>query len=130
MHRETRFLISRKPYAIDLDSLRVTEPGPHGSAWAQVDAVWFRRRNGITIACTGTLRDLQDRTPGDVHEFLAAFTDGRYGGNCHGRWDGERYWGAQTPFQMALDLTVLEPMLADYPNIPEGYDGWWTFQPA
>jgi hypothetical protein len=21
-------------------------------------------------------------------------------------------------------------MLADYPTIPAGYDGWWTFQPA
>ncbi|MCY0960829.1 hypothetical protein [Streptomyces sp. H27-H5] len=130
MHRETRFLISRKPYAIDLDSLTVAEPGPRGSVWAGVSAVWFRRRRGVTVACTGTLRDLQDTTPADVHAFLAAHTDGRYGGTAHGRWDGERYWGAQEPFQMALDLTVLEPMLAAYPDVPPGYDGWWTFQPA
>lgn len=127
MIREDRFLISRNPYAIDLNSLRVTEPGSHGSVWAEVDAVWFRRRRGVTVACTGTLRDLQDTTPTSSHAFLAAHDDGRYGGRCHARWDGSRYWGAQEPFRMALDLELLEPMLAAYPAIPDGYDGWWRF---
>ena len=26
-------------------------------------------------------------------------------------------------------IAILRPMLADYPTIPDGYDGWYTFQP-
>lgn len=31
---------------------------------------------------------------------------------------------------MERHLAVLEPMLANYPTTPPGYDGWWTYQPA
>ena len=135
MIRETKFLISRRPYAIDLNSLRVGEPTEGGHYWAMVSAVWFRRhskgygddRRVITVACTGTLRSLQDDKPADAAAFLAAYTDGRYGGDCEGRWDGVGYWGAQKPFEIELHLALLEPMLANYPEVPPGYDGWWRF---
>lgn len=132
MIRETRFLISRKPYAVDLTSLRSSERDPNKTwAWYSIDALWFRRRKGVTVACTGSLRTIiDDPAPATAEEFLTRFTDGRYGGDCHGRWDGENYWGAQKPFEIDLHLTVLEPMLANYPTIPAGHDGWWTFQPA
>lgn len=129
MIREDRFLISRKPYAVDLGSLSQyhrTEGSTHASY--RVDAVWFRRRRGITVACIGTLWDIQtDPAPKDVAEFLARHDDGRYGGTCDGRWDGERYWGAQEPDVIASHLDLLRPMLANYPEIPAGYDGWYTF---
>ncbi|GAA2457159.1 hypothetical protein [Streptomyces macrosporus] len=122
MIRETRFLISHRPYAIDLTSLRTD-----GGHWAEINAVWYRRRSGITVACTGRLQDLQDPLPKDAAEFLARYEDGRYGGKCEGRWDGERYWGAQEPDVAAKHLELLRPMLANYPAIPAGYDGWWRF---
>ncbi|MFE9844734.1 hypothetical protein [Streptomyces goshikiensis] len=137
MRRETCFLISRKPYAIDLSTItgKQHERGDRITFSGSAHALWFRRRAGITYACIGSLKlfshYLPERLPLDApHAVLSADLDGRYGGDTCGRWDGERYWGAQEPFQMALDLTVLEPMLANYPNIPDGYDGWWTFQPA
>jgi hypothetical protein len=134
--RETKFLISRKPYAIDLNSLRVGDPTAHGHHWAMVNAVWFRRhskghgedRRIITVACIGTLRNLQDEKPADAHAFLAAHTDGRYGGDCQGRWDGTGYWGSEIPDVQAQHLAILRPMLANYPAVPPGYDGWYTFQ--
>lgn len=76
MRRETRFLISCRPFAIDLS----------------------------TVTAEQTQR-----------------------GDCHGRWDGDRYWGAQEPEVMEHHLALLGPMLADYPTIPAGYDGWWTY---
>lgn len=138
MIREDRFLISRKPYAIDLTSLQVGEPTESCHYWAMVNAVWFRRhskgygddRRIITVACIGTLRNLQDDKPADARGFLAAYTDGRYGGDCQGRWDGENYWGAQKPEVIEEHLAILRPMLANYPTLPDGYDGWWTFQVA
>lgn len=123
MIRETRFLISRKPYAVRLDSLRAD-----GDNTAYLDAVWFRRRNGITVACVGHLWDIQRPLPKDSTEFLARHDDGRYGGTCEGRWDGERYWGAQAPELISTHLELLRSMLTNYPAIPSGYDGWWTFQ--
>ncbi|MET8766352.1 hypothetical protein [Streptomyces sp. NPDC004658] len=135
MIREDRFLISRKPYAIDLTSLRGhRSPTPQGRNPyyfdGRINAVWFRRRKGVTVACVGTLWDLQHPEPTDARQFLEQHDDGRYGGDCEGRWDGERYWGAQEPEIIGAHLSLLRPMLANYPAIPPGYDGWWTFQPA
>lgn len=137
MIREDRFLISRKPYAIDLDTVVGAQAGGINCLTfsGTCNAVWFRRRRGVTVACLGTLSlwshylteplDLDDPTA-----ILSADLDGRYGGDTHGRWDGENYWGAQKPFEIDLHLAVLQPMLANFPALPAGHSGWWTFQTA
>lgn len=130
MIRETRFLISQRPYAVDLSTLRTSEntyPSGRTSYNCQIAAVWFRRRRGVTVACIGTLWDIQDELPANAIEFLARHDDGRYGGNCDGRWDGENYWGSQKPDVIERHLTVLRPMLAAYPAISTRWDGWWRF---
>ncbi|MFJ7990351.1 hypothetical protein [Streptomyces sp. NPDC096351] len=135
MHRTGRFLISQKPFAIDLTTI-TGKQHPRGDLYAYsgtARAVWYRRKNGVTRACLGSLMLWQHYLPEpldltDPTAILSADLDGRYGGTCEARWDGERYWGSQEPFQMALDLTVLEPMLVGDPAVPDGYDGWWTFQ--
>ncbi|MFD9569949.1 hypothetical protein ACFWBI_08905 [Streptomyces sp. NPDC059982] len=137
MHRETRFLISRKPYAIELTTItgEQHQRGNLISFSGTAHALWFRRKASTTYACTGSLMLFSHHLPArldlnDPQAILSADLDGRYGGTAHGRWDGTRYWGAQEPLQMGLDLTLLEPMLANYPAIPDDYDGWWTFQPT
>lgn len=135
MIREDRFLISRKPFAVDLDTLRGSRTDtPQGLNdyyfSGQIDAVWFRRRKGVTVACIGTLWDLQHPEPANAREFLTQHEDGRYGGDCAGRWDGDGYWGHERPDIQARHLAILRPMLANYPAVPKGFDGWWTFQPA
>lgn len=128
MIRDDKFLISRRPYAVNLSSLRANKGDGDRSYYCIVDAVWFRRRYGVTAACIGTLWDLQREEPADAVEFLARHTDGRYGGRCIGRWDGKTYWGDRvTPDVMNQHLAILRPMLENYPNAPEGYDGWWRF---
>ncbi|MFJ6238844.1 hypothetical protein ACIQH0_32735 [Streptomyces griseus] len=132
MRRTDRFLISRKPFAVDLDSLRGeradTPQGRNPYCYdGRINAVWFRRRHGTTVACIGHLWDLQHPEPADARQFLEQHGDGRYGGDCHGRWDGESYWGNVTLDEQRRHLAILQPMLANYPAIPEGYDGWWTF---
>lgn len=136
MIRESRFLISRKPFAVDLNTLTSSQH-PRGNQYAlsgAVDALWFRRQNGVTRACIGSLKLWSHYLPepvdlNDPHAVLSADLDGRYGGDCHGRWDGERYWGAQEPEVQEQHLAILRQMLAHYPALPAGYDGWWTFQP-
>ncbi|MFI1525459.1 hypothetical protein [Streptomyces griseus] len=132
MRRTERFLISRKPFAIDLGSLlgnRTDTPqGRNPYCYdGRINAVWFRRRHGITVACIGDLWDLQHPQPADARQFLEQHQDGRYGGDCHGRWDGESYWGNVTLEEQQRHLAILQPMLANYPDVPPGYDGWWTF---
>lgn len=134
MERTDRFLISQKPFAVDLSTLMggQHERGDRIAFSGRVDAVWFRRKNNTTRACIGTLKLwshwLPDRLDlNDPQAILAADLDGRYGGDCHGRWDGERYWGAQEPEIIQEHLAKLRPMLEAFPSIPDGYDGWWRF---
>lgn len=127
MIREDRFVISRRPYAVDLSSLTVGEPSVLGWCSSRVNAVWFRRRAGVTVACVGNLRDSLYPAPKTAIECVERFDDGRYGGECEGRWDGERYWGAQRPDVIEAHLALLKPMLANFPEIPAGFDGWWRF---
>lgn len=131
MNRLPKFALSRKPYAVDLSSLRVGEVSPRWDgaplARAEIDAVWFRRRRGVTVACIGRLWDYQSPPPVDAAQFLAQATDGRYGGDCDGRWDGVGYWGSELPDVRDRHMAILVPMLVAYPAIPDGYDGWWTY---
>jgi hypothetical protein len=132
--RDDQFRISYRPYAINLSTV-TAEQHERGDRWAlsgDCHALWFRRQGRTTRACLGTLRLWAHYLPEpvdltDPHAILSADLDGRYGGNCHGRWDGTRYWGAQEPEDIEAHLAVLRPMLANYPQVPSGYDGWWRF---
>lgn len=124
MIREDRFVQSHRPYAVNLASLRTDE---HGQS--RLDAIWFRRRNGRTVACIGQLWDFQRPRPAGGQQFLSQHDDGRYGGDCRSRWDGQHFWSAdQNPDVQAADLALLKPMLDNHPAIPDGYDGWWRFR--
>lgn len=134
MIREDRFLISRRPYAVDLATVtgKQQERGDRIAFSGSVNAVWFSRQAGVTRACIGSLMLWQHYLPerlnlDDPHEVLSADFDGRYGGDCEGRWDGTNYWGAQKPDTIAEHLALLRPMLANYPALPDGWDGWWRF---
>ena len=133
MIREDRFVLSHRPYAVDLSSLSVTTHEAEREGWntthhGRLSAVWYRRRKGVTVACIGTLWDIQLTVPADGLAFLAAHDDGRYGGDCEGRWDGVSYWGNVPLSTQEQHLAVLRPMLDAYPSIPAGYSGWWTFR--
>jgi len=137
MNRDTQFLISRKQFAVDLSSITGDqhERGDLFTYSGYVSAVWYRRQGGVTRACIGNLHLWSHYLPrlldlDDPNDVLTADLDGRYGGDCHGRWDGENYWGAQQPDVMEQHLAVLRPMLDQYPLIPDGYEGWWTYQAA
>lgn len=131
MIRMEKFLISKRPYAVDSDSLRVRfhETALDEGFWdCRIKAVWFRRRRGETVACYGQLWDYQDVKPKDGEAFMLAHRDGRYGGTTEARWDGASIWTSG----LTLDdqnrcLEILRPMLENYPAVPPGYDGWWRF---
>lgn len=132
MIRETAFVLSHKQYAVDMSRLAIQRHEPDSwrsepSYLVQANAVWYRRRKGVTVACIGTLRTLRDTMPVDAQQFLEQYTDGRYGGDCVGRWDGAGYWGNVPLATQDEHLEVLRPMLDNYPALPAGFDGWWRF---
>jgi hypothetical protein len=126
MIKAAKFRISDKPYAVDLETYR-----PEGSG--AISAVWFRRRreayNGPlrTVACAGELRGCLVPDLSTVESFLVTFTDGRYGGDCMARWDGTNLWSLADESARARYKKILVPMLANYPEVPPSYDGWWVF---
>jgi hypothetical protein len=134
--REDKFVLSHHPYAVDMTSLR-TKTNTRGDGtfyyWGRINAVWFRRRRSascgplVTVACIGHLWDYQDAEPTTAAKFLAQHDDGRYGGNCEGRWDGARYWGSQDPDEITQHLELLRPMVENYPACPDSHEGWWKF---
>lgn len=135
MIKDEQFRVSHKAYAIDLASLSGEQSEHHGrltySGYA--DAVWYRRKGRNLRACLGRVHLWSHGLPtvldlSDPYDVLCADLDGRYGGDCQGRWNGEGYWGAENPDTVAAHLAVLRPMFNDYPCLPDGYDGWWRFR--
>lgn len=122
MIKTEKFLVSRPLYAVTLDTYRLSESG--GS---YIDAVWFRRRKGVTVACAGEVWNYIRPRPQTAAEFLAAHDDNRYGGDCKARWDGTNLWSVLDEADRARYKALLVPMLAAYPEIPAGWDGWWGF---
>jgi hypothetical protein len=130
MIHSDKLVISKRPYAFRLDTYRFgTSTTWRGDMHrGLIQAVWFRRRRGQTVACVGELRGtLLNRQPADALDWLRLLGWDPHGGDCRGRWDGERYWGAQEPEVMEQHLALLRPMLANYPAIPDGYSGWWRY---
>lgn len=135
MIKDEKFRISQKSFAVDLSTLTAEQEHAHGrwSLHGSVHALWFRRKAGVTRACRGTLMLWAHYLPepladiSDPLEVLQAPLDGRYGGDCHARWDGTGYWGSESPQTAAYDLLALRPMLERFPKLPDGYHGWWRF---
>jgi len=134
MIRESKFFISKGLYAVDLDGLGVLTVKDRVTIHRlTVPAVWFRRRRGVTVACIGNLWDyVRDPKPVTTLDALARMTDGRYGGAWIARWDGESYVSEhpQPPEAMQRHMSILRPMLDNFPAISAGYDGWWRYETA
>lgn len=132
MIRAARLAPSRPMYAFNPDTWKPTTYG----VGFQVDAVWFRRKNGKLLASMGTYhpmvgrRDLQP-TDGLCASWIAAADDNRYGGSHLASWDGSALLCSDQPVapDVAAERVVfLDAMLRGYPEVPSGHDGWWTFQ--
>jgi hypothetical protein len=142
MRREEKFLISHAPYAIDLEGLRVTESyatytNPDGSSrrgdkpyyTMTVQAAWFRRKSGVLTAHFGHLWNSSSTRPADLMDWIKNAWDGRYGGDCRARWDGENLWAPEASWGQMVDYQdLLRPMLEKFPKVPAGFDGWWTYK--
>ena len=130
MLKTADFKISRPMYAVNLDAFSVGGPQAPFPEWGVVAAVWFRRKSRVTAACGGFLKAPVHRTgaPADVQDFLARYTDGRYGGDCIARWDGSTLWCLEDEDTRAEYKRLLVPMLAAYPAAPSGWDAWWHFR--
>lgn len=132
MIREEKFVLSRKQFALRLDSMRLgpVEKRHDGSptAWCTIQAVWYRSKGGVLRACIGNIHDIVT-PPITCEEFLAGFLHDPWGGDCEGRWDGSSYYShsGSKPEVQARHMAILGPMLDSVPLIPEGYDGWWRF---
>lgn len=139
MKRSEKFLISKQPYAVNLTTYNVREHystyaggkrvSERPSYWPTIEAVWFRRKSGTLSAHYGHLWDVTSEKPATVTSWLEGMTDGRYGGRCEVRWNGQDLWAPEVDWDRQIQFQkVLAQMLDGYPAVPEGYEGWWTFK--
>lgn len=128
-------------YALDWDSFEyeISSKTVTGS----VDAVWFKRQNGVTVCCTGVLTDTYNLernnlvegsiTEAAVKDVFVNQFDGRYGGNTEARWDGENLWAPGLPMKEMMSFaSVMDVLLKTfndsntYRQVPAGYVGWYS----
>ena len=130
MIRAPRLVPSRPMYAFNPAAWRERYPGSF-----EVDAVWFKLKNGILSAVCGTyhpmvLRSDRQPTDGTYETWIATADDNRYGGSWVAKWDGTGLLVYATPVLpevMEEHISFLDPMLKNFPDVPPSYDGWWTF---
>jgi hypothetical protein len=141
MIREDKFVLSKRQYAVNLNTwtsgaskLNWREGLGLPAYWhrGRAEAVWFRRKAGITSASYGLLSvsmDSETDEPIEPATMLRTDTDGRYGGHAWARWDGNEMWAPETGWdQVVRWQAFLSDVLDSYGEIPTGFDGWWRFE--
>jgi hypothetical protein len=126
MIKETKFVHSHHGYAVYRAGGQVMIPS---LGRYSVDAVWYRGRASTPYVVFGELTGYHGVPGMTIPEWLTNHTDGRYGGDALVRWDGDNLWAPTADYSVAASIldTLLRPMLDQYPMVPEGFDGWWTF---
>lgn len=133
--RMKRFAASKKPYAIDWDSFEVdtkeitrSDGSKIDFSTVQVNAVWVGRKDGRTYVSAGQLWDSEAVSSMTRDEFMANF-DPRYGGRVEARWNGHDLWAPGASFDEVVEWrNELEPVLDGLPEVPQGYDGWYSLR--
>ena len=133
MIRAHRLAVSRPMYAFDPTTWRAS--GSHGF---EVDAVWFKRKNGILAATQGVYHPMvlrRDAQPADdtYATWIAAADDNRYGGKWIAQWDGTGLRVYATPVSPETAdgyIRFLSSVLEGHPAPPAGYDGWYEIPPT
>jgi len=129
---EERFIPSKKNYAIDWNTFKITahnQENPNTSYISVVvDAAWVTKKKGISYISKGTLHNsFRTSQPHDftIKDFCEKF-DSRYGGDHICVWDGEiMTTKSPIPLQEMVEYSkILDPILEDLPNVPQGYSGW------
>jgi len=130
--RVTRLVVSRPTYAFDPGTWFVDD----AHCVRRVNAVWFKRRNGVLLATAGHYYPMvvrvDDKPAAHTYQaWIDAADDNRYGGAWTARSNGEITWFAEQEYRTGDETRrareLLAAALAAYPNPPAGYDGWYGF---
>lgn len=123
--KKAKWAPSQKPYAFDLSTFRVP------NEWsATIDAVWPGRKNGVLTVTIGAFGLSPHPLSGaeTLPEMIAA-ADLRYGGKWRAQWNGaDLLVNPSHPVSFkgkAALVTRLDAMLAAFPLVPAGFDGWY-----
>jgi hypothetical protein len=97
--------------------------------YATMRVIYFKKKGGVLSACVGNLWDWRgDKSPESAEDFLKHCSTRVYGPNLTAKWNGKDLWGQTEISSILYYRDLLDPILKNYPEIPEGYDGWWEFE--
>lgn len=131
IRQRSKFSFSEFFYAIDFPGMKLGNDGGDGYYWVSVPAIWFKRKNGSTAVCSGSLRAYSTpEKPITCPDDFIKHHDGRYGGGTEYKWDGIEMWGSDNNFFDLVEANkILDPLLEAFEedqSIPQGYDGWFS----
>ena len=112
-----KFAPSKRPYAFDRPSFRD----------GYIKAIWAGRKDSRTTASVGTLHAWDGRKTLSSFDEMIETVDMRYGGYSIAKWDGEKLITDQArPFEWCeLTRFDLDRILQTFPQVPEGFEGWY-----
>jgi hypothetical protein len=127
MIRAERLAVSRPMYAFAPETFSVRD--------RTVQAVWFRRKKGVLVASTGSYHFFapglaEGAYPASYLGWVELHTDNRYGATHLASWDGVALLNSDqpvTPEEASRRVAFLAGMVAGFPQVPTGFDGWWAF---
>jgi hypothetical protein len=126
----SKFFISKKLFALNPTSFVSTDhPNNHPNVRFvnRVEAVWFRRKDGVIAAHLGSFSSFS-KTVLSFEEFKNTIgpMEARYGPTVKAKWDGQNLWGVTDFVEQNRIVAYLDPILQNYPEVPKGLEGWVT----
>lgn len=136
---QSTFASSKNLYALEpasFEAVELEQTHDGYDMWMYtINAMWFRRRSSLTQAMFGTLREYSTARPNEstgarwrLADFIKHYR-AHGGGTPLGRWNGQAPWfGGEIATDYARQqvlLPKLQEALANYPEVPAGYVGWY-----
>lgn len=140
IRKSDRYTASAFFYAFNLNKVKLSHHGPVRNSddtltGMSFPAVWFKRKNGEVFVSAGYLSHTvrhpttHTLTTEEAIEHFMENYDPRYGGTVEMKWDGEVMWAPETRWTDVVKYqAILARILDGFPNIPEGFDGWYSLK--
>ena len=125
MIKSDKFTISTRNYAFKEGSLRpYHQSNDWYNGWWVMDVFCYKKKDGKTAACFGQVHVIEKTDNFTEEEFIKKYR-ATYGPDMLASWNGADFIGTSNYESIVQYVEKLRPILRNYPEIPNGYKGWY-----